>query len=327
MANKTGEHIKLGLFVSAGMLVLILSLYFIGKNQNMFGSTFMLRAHFRNVNGLTAGNNVRFAGIQAGTVSKITVLNDTTIEIELLVQTKLKPHIGSHASVSIGNEGLMGNKVVNIIPSGQLDEEVKEGALLATQQVPGTDEMLSTLSYTNDNVQTISQNLIYTVYKLNNSRALWAILNDTDLPRDIHLSVAHIRSTAERLDSIAAILQVIATDTKSGRGVAGALLANDSVARQLRETINNLSTLSQRTTHLVNNIDSIATHTGKDLQTNGGLAQRLMKDTAMAGHLNRSIINLENGTAGFNENMEALKHNFLLKKYFKKQQKAAKKKQ
>lgn len=327
MANKTGEHIKLGLFVSAGMLVLILSLYFIGKNQNMFGSTFMLRAHFRNVNGLTAGNNVRFAGIQAGTVSKITVLNDTTIEIALLVQTKLKPHIGSHASVSIGNEGLMGNKVVNIIPSGQLDEEVKEGALLATQQVPGTDEMLSTLSYTNDNVQTISQNLIYTVYKLNNSRALWAILNDTDLPRDIHLSVAHIRRTAERLDSIAAILQVIATDTKSGRGVAGALLANDSVARQLRETINNLSTLSQRTTHLVNNIDSIATHTGKDLQTNGGLAQRLMKDTAMAGHLNRSIINLENGTAGFNENMEALKHNFLLKKYFRKQQKTAKKKQ
>jgi phospholipid/cholesterol/gamma-HCH transport system substrate-binding protein len=37
--------------------------------------------------------------------------------------------------------------------------------------------------------------------------------------------------------------------------------------------------------------------------------------------------NVQKGTAAFSENMEALKHNFLLRGYFRKQEKAAKKRQ
>jgi phospholipid/cholesterol/gamma-HCH transport system substrate-binding protein len=79
MAKQGLNNIKLGAFVLGGLLFLVLLLYMIGKNRSLFGSTYELKVQFENVQGLVAGNNVRFAGIQAGTVKQINILNDTVI--------------------------------------------------------------------------------------------------------------------------------------------------------------------------------------------------------------------------------------------------------
>lgn len=74
MEKRTFHNVKLGAFVLSGLLFLVLLLYMIGKNEYLFGSTFELKATFSNVQGLAAGNNVRFAGIESGTVSKIDII-------------------------------------------------------------------------------------------------------------------------------------------------------------------------------------------------------------------------------------------------------------
>ena len=56
----------------------------------------------------------------------------------------------------------------------------------------------------------------------------------------------------------------------------------------------------------------------------GALGQ-LIQDSAFAGNLEQTIINLRNSSQGLNENMEAAKHNFFLKSFFEKQKKDAKK--
>ena len=63
MSQETSKNIRVGAFVMVGTLLLIVSLYFIGIKQNLFGSTFKLTSQFKNVNGLMPGNNVRFTGI------------------------------------------------------------------------------------------------------------------------------------------------------------------------------------------------------------------------------------------------------------------------
>jgi len=51
MANRSVNNVKLGTFVLGGLLILVLLLYMIGKNRNLFGATYILKARFENIQG------------------------------------------------------------------------------------------------------------------------------------------------------------------------------------------------------------------------------------------------------------------------------------
>ena len=54
-----------------------------------------------------------------------------------------------------------------------------------------------------------------------------------------------------------------------------------------------------------------------------GTLGRLIQDTTIAENLNQTIVNLKKSSKGLDENMNAAKHNFLFRGYFKKKEKAA----
>ena len=70
MKTSNTQKFNLGIFVLLSTIILITALYFIGNRQNLFGKTFRISAVFNNVNGLQLGNNVRYSGINVGTVKK-----------------------------------------------------------------------------------------------------------------------------------------------------------------------------------------------------------------------------------------------------------------
>ena len=71
MKKNSSNKIKLGIFVTLGLVVLILAIYFIGEKQLLFQSTFRLSGVFEDVAGLQPGNNVRLSGINIGTIESI----------------------------------------------------------------------------------------------------------------------------------------------------------------------------------------------------------------------------------------------------------------
>ena len=103
---------KLGLFIVAGLVLLVLGLYFIGKQKNLFVSVFPIKAVFNNVSGLKVGNNVRFGGIAVGTVDGIQLLTDTSVEVNMNIKSEVRKFIKRDASASIGSDGLVGDRVV-----------------------------------------------------------------------------------------------------------------------------------------------------------------------------------------------------------------------
>src|SRR5688500_3974021 len=114
MKHKPINNAKLGIFVIAGIVFLIMTLYMIGRNRNLIGPTFTINAVVSNVNGLMPGNNVRFKGIDVGTVKSITLENDSAIIVSMLIDKKMKPYLKQNAIATIGTDGIMGNKLVNI---------------------------------------------------------------------------------------------------------------------------------------------------------------------------------------------------------------------
>lgn len=216
--------IRLGLFIAGGLAIFVFAIFIIGKQKNLFNPVFELTSTFYNVSGLQVGNNIRFSGINVGTVEDISIINDSTVKVGMLVKRDVKRFIKSDCEVTIGSEGLIGDRLL-IISQGSFDApEVKEGQQLESTEPVETDAIMASLQVTAGNAEIISQQLAEIMFKVN-----------------------------------------------SGKGTLG----------------------------------------------------RLIQDSTIAENISQTIVNLKTSSKGLDENMEAAKHNFLLKGYFNKKEKAA----
>lgn len=319
MKKQLINNTKLGFFVLVGLLFLILLLYMIGRNRSLFGSNYLLKTRFENVNGLIPGNNVRYAGIQAGTVKKLEILNDTTVEVTMIIDTEMEQIIRKDAITAIGTDGLVGNKVVNIIPGNLNASIAKNGDLLKSKKPIDTEKILNTLSTTNNDVSIIVSGLKTTVERINNSSAIWDLLSDDQLPNDIKKSARNIQLATLKAAAISNEFQLILNDLRNGNGSLGMLLNDTVLVSNLNKSSHNLNLVSLQLHTVVSDLQ-------KDINSGKGPVNSLLKDTLMVKKLNTSLDNIQMGTDGFNQSMEALKHSFLLRGYFKRLEKEKAKK-
>jgi len=322
MAQETSKNIRVGAFVLVGTVLLIFSLYLIGAKQNLFGSTFELKSQFKNVNGLMPGNNVRFTGIDVGTVKSVEIINDSTVDVTMIIEDKVQAFIKKNSTAMVGTDGLMGNKLINILTSNEASESVEDGDFLASKSPLGTDDMMRTLNVTNENVKDITVDLKNIVHRLNSPNTLWSILMDTIVAENVKQAIVNIKVTGERTAIITGDLSRIVKHIKNGKGSIGALIADTSFAVKLNQSIVNIKLITDSVALVTGDMHYI---TSKVKKGEGGIGTVLM-DTTFVNNLNESMKNIKSGTENFDENMEALKHNILLRNYFKKKEKAAKKK-
>jgi phospholipid/cholesterol/gamma-HCH transport system substrate-binding protein len=321
MRKKTINTIKLGLFVLSGLLFLIVMLYMIGRNRNLFGRVFEVKAQFENVQGLVPGNNVRFSGIEIGTVKRINILNDTLIEVVMFVDDKMHKIIRNNAVASIGSDGLMGNKVVNISPARSPAPFVRKGELLLSRKPLNTEDMLQTLSRANEDISVVAAQLRIALQRVNNSTSLWTILNDETLPKNLRASAANVQLASARAAIVAGDLQSLIGSVKKGKGSLGTVLTDTAFALAMHDAIEKINGVGDKADELAVTLNSVITGVKQDINTGKGPAHALFKDSSMVEKISSSLDNIQKGTDAFSQNMEALKHNFLFRGYFRKLEK------
>src|SRR3954465_7037873 len=116
MENKTGNKIKLGVFVSVTISLFVVGIYLIGQRQKLFVETFQISGVFSDISGLQVGNNVRFSGINVGIVETIRQESDSTVRVGMQVVEDSRKFIKKDAVAIIGSDGLMGSKMIVIVP-------------------------------------------------------------------------------------------------------------------------------------------------------------------------------------------------------------------
>lgn len=317
MKTRAIDNIKLGSFVLAGLIFLIVCLYLIGKNKNLFGSTFKISADFHNVNGLKTGNNVRFAGIDVGTVKAIEIINDSSVRVHMILDKEVRQYIKQNSIASVGTDGLMGNKLININSVPEPAPVVDEGNVIASLKPVETDEMLRTLNTTNQNLASFSADLKRIAQRINNSKGIWTLLSDTVITKSIEGAAKNINLASQRAalagDEIATLLH----SARVGNGLVSTIINDTALSKRLRTAIINIQQVSENSAQLTNRLNEMV----KQMKNGQGAAGVIFSDTATERKLKQTISNLEQGTARFNEDMEALKSNFLTRPYFKKQEK------
>jgi phospholipid/cholesterol/gamma-HCH transport system substrate-binding protein len=257
MKKESGFTWKLGMFVVIGLILFTATIYFVGKQKNLFGSTFKLKAQFKTVSGLKEGNNIRFSGINVGTVDGIELITDSSVMVDMVIKKSVQQFIKTDAIASIGSDGLMGDKVLTISPGISSLKIVTDNTLIGSKSAVEMADVMNSLKTSVDNAGIITGQLAQVSYKINN-----------------------------------------------GNGPLARMISDEGFSNSLKGTLTNLQASSNEFANFTANLNK----------------------GALSGKLDSTMSNLQSGTKGLSDNMDAVKHSFLLRGYFRKQKKADEKK-
>jgi len=292
--------IRLGLFVLVGLALFVIAIFIIGKQKNMFNPVFKLSTTFYNVSGLQVGNNVRFSGINVGTVDRISIINGSTVMVDMLIRKEIKQFIKSDCKVAVGSEGLIGDRLL-IISQGSTDAPLAEDdKLLSSTEPVETDAIIASLQVSATHAEVITQQLAEVMLKINSGRGtLGRLIHDTIIAENINQTIGNFQnSSSEMKETMAATKDDIA-----------------AIMQSVQATADNAQVSTKQLEEIMVNMNS-----------GNGTLGRLIRDTSTSQNIDTTLMNLKNSSKGLDENMEALKHNFLLRGYFKKKAKEAERK-
>jgi phospholipid/cholesterol/gamma-HCH transport system substrate-binding protein len=193
--------VRLGLFVAGGITLFVFTIFIIGKQKNLFNPVFKLTSAFFNVSGLQVGNNIRFSGINVGTVDNITIINDSTVRVDMLIRKEVKQFIKSDCGVAIGSEGLIGDRLL-IITQGSTDAPLaKEGQQLTSTEPVETDAIMTSLQVTAWNAEIITKQLAEIMVKINSGQGtLGKLIADTTIAENIDKTILNLRRSSKGLN-------------------------------------------------------------------------------------------------------------------------------
>jgi phospholipid/cholesterol/gamma-HCH transport system substrate-binding protein len=323
MSKKYSEYFKLGVFVLGGLLGLVFVLYALGNKQNMFGKSVEVKAYFKNVSGLKAGNNVQFGGINIGTVRKLELVSDTAVLVTLDLDKKGTRYLKNNDVATIGSDGLMGNKILIILPGPSGGAPLEGGDFLATREPINMDEMMRTLDTTNRNVAVLSEQFKQMVIRLSDNEELWGLIEDPALPASIRSTVTNIKVASDRANMLMAEVQQMVSEVAQSEDGLLDLLKDTTITHDLKVASRQINELSLQLTEIGQTADKAVNQFANDLNEGKGPLNAILKDTQLTQSLEESLKNVESGTDNFNQSMEALKNNFLFRRYFRKKEATA----
>lgn len=298
------------------LVLFTLAVYYIGTRQSLFGNTVRVSSVFKDVNGLQQGNNVRFAGVNIGTVKGINFINDTAICVDMVVNEESLYLIKKNSLANINSDGLVGSMIVNIIPGDGADDiRISPGDTIESISKIATADMLTTLNTTNENAALLTADLLKITNAINSGEGVMGkLLKDDQMARDMQNSFQNLEKTTRTANLTIARLNTLLGDIDLTKGVAGVILHDTITAGKVVGMINNLESSSRAIDSLTGRLNSYS----EEIVSGQGTLNFIARDTTFVNSLESTVNNAEDAAAKLNENMEALRHNILFRGYFRK---------
>jgi len=316
MIENKNYKVRLGLFVTLGFVIFAAAMYSIGSQQNLFSNNFRLNVAFKQVNGLQPGNNVRFSGINVGTVEDIELVDDSTVQVVLLIKEQVRQFVKRDATATIGSDGLMGNMLVNIEPgNSQTQPAVEDDGTIRSVEKVKTDDIINTLNNSNENLALLIEELLQITLDVNKGRgAVGTLMKDSLLATDIKSTVNNLKIVSR--ESIVAVgeAKAILLNIKNGKGLVNTLFSDTSYVGSFDKIMTNLEASSEQIVQTSEHLNALT----QKMESSPSALNTMINDSTFNANLIQTMIEVKEGTAKFNEDMEALQHSWPFKKYFKK---------
>jgi phospholipid/cholesterol/gamma-HCH transport system substrate-binding protein len=295
-----------GVFVVGGLLLFAVGLFMIGDRQMAFAKKVTVFTEFKKITGLQPGALVRVSGAKAGSITEILPPDTPSgkFRVELEIVEALHRLVRTDSLATIETEGLVGGNYLGITTGSDAAPIVAANATIAGKEPLDVAELVQRMGDTVTKVNEAVDGMTDDV-----QRAVVAIADTVDNANSLISSVTgEVTKMAASGALITADAAQIAEGIRSGKGTIGKLVNDD----ELYNRVSAIAKQTEETTALARQLVQGAKETLDGLQSKDGSVQGMTKS------VKQTMDDARESMASFAENMEALKHNFLLRGFFNK---------
>jgi phospholipid/cholesterol/gamma-HCH transport system substrate-binding protein len=295
-----------GVFVLGGLLLFAVGLFMIGDRQMAFAKKVTVYTEFKKITGLQPGALVRVSGAKAGSITQIFPPDTPSgkFRVELEIVEALHRLVRTDSLATIETEGLVGGNYLGVTTGSDTAPIVAANATIAGKEPLDVAELVQrmgdTVTKVNDAVDGMRDDV---------QRAVVAIADTVDNANSLITGVTgEVTKIAASGALITADAAQISEGIRSGKGTIGKLVNDD----ELYDRVSAIAKQTEETTAYARQLVLSAKETLEGLQSKDGAVQ------GMTVSVKQTMDDARESMAGLAENMEALKHNFLLRGFFNK---------
>ena len=319
-ASENKRSIIVGIFIFIGLVIFIAGVLTLGGKQKRFVSSITLKAIFNNVNGIQAGNNVFFSGVKIGTVSKINFTGNAQVEVTMHIEEASQKYIHKNSLAKLSSEGFIGNKMIEILGGTPDAQQVEDGDQLAIAAALAPEDIMKTLQDNNKNILAITNDFKQVSSgMLKGNGALGALLTDSLMANRLRQMTVNLENASATTARVTAAVSQYTSKLNNKGTLATELLTDTTVFSNLKSAVKSLQQTASTAAEMTTNLKATTNKLNSDKNAVGVL----LNDEETGARLKTTVTNLESSTKKLDENMEALQHNFLLRGFFRKKEKAA----
>jgi phospholipid/cholesterol/gamma-HCH transport system substrate-binding protein len=207
--------------------------------------------------------------------------------------------------------------IINILPGIGNEPAVESGDEILSQNRIRTDDMLNTLSITNKNAATLTENLLKITDKIIDGKGVMSsLLNDSIMSKDLGETMRNLKQTSKETSETVAHLNKIITSLDNKDNIIG-LAKDTAVANKLKNIVSNFDNSSNEINKMVANLNSAILN----VKDGKGTINYLSNNPELVRKIDATMTNMNEASVKLNENLEALKHNFFFRGYFRRLEK------
>jgi len=302
--SSAARLVGVGVFVLGTLLLFAIALFMIGDRQMAFADKFIAYTEFKKITGLQAGAIVRVSGAKAGSIKSIAPPTSPSgrFRVEFEITEDLHPLVRTDSVATIETEGLVGGNYLGVSTGTDAAPPAAPKSTIPSKEPYEISDLMQqmgeTLTKVNATIDGLQDEL---------QRAVVLIGDTVDNANDLITSVSDdIKKMASAGAKISDDAARIAEGLRSGKGTIGKLLNDDE--------------FYQRATAIAKQAEDIATDARQVVaQARKALDEFQSKEgpvQGLAAGLKQTMDDTRLAMAAFADNMEALKHNFLLRGFF-----------
>jgi phospholipid/cholesterol/gamma-HCH transport system substrate-binding protein len=293
-----------GLFVMSGLLLFAVGLFMIGDRQMAFAKKFIIYTQFTKITGLQPGAIVRVSGAKAGSITEIfpPARPSDKFKVKLEITEDLHQIVRNDSIASIETEGLVGGTFLAISGGSDQSPTAPAESIIPSREpfeiADLLQQMNGTITKVNDTIDLLQADLLRATASIADT-----VENADKLITDVSADVKTMASAGARIGADAA---EITEGIRKGEGTLGKLVKDD-------ELYNRVTSIAKKADDIATDAKQVVEQARKaitDLQAKDGPVQ------GVATNLKQTLDDARLAMSAFAENMEALKHNFLVRGFF-----------